>query len=237
MKKPLEEGLIFTLTIEEMLQQNNLMQSHFADDQAEFITKTPDLDDAFLTNWKKTTNLLDDTEKDDDYIDTQLLMTQTLDESMEKGRDLLQTVFFYVERAFPGKKAEAAYFGKDRYEAARKTPLKLVELMNKCAEAASEAEYLDKLTIKGLNSQTIDDLKDTAVIIKTNFEKRDKYISNRKKITEERNQILNKIWGFMSSVSDASKLVYKNDYAKFQQYVLYKTKAKTDDANQETEQI
>lgn len=237
MKKPLEEGLIFTLTIEEMLQQNNLMQSHFADDQAEFITKTPDLDDDFLANWKKTTNLLDDTEKDDDYIDTQLLMTQTLDESMEKGRDLLQTVFFYVERAFPGKKAEAAYFGKDRYEAARKTPLKLVELMNKCAEAASEAEYLDKLTVKGLNSQTIDDLKDTAVNIKTNFEKRDKYISNRKKITEERNQILNKIWGFMSSVSDASKLVYKNDYAKFQQYVLYKTKAKTDDADQETEQI
>lgn len=237
MKKPLEEGLIFTLTIEEMLQQNNLMQSHFADDQAEFITKTPDLDDAFLTNWKKTTILLDDAEKDDDYIDTQLLMTQTLDESMEKGRDLLQTVFFYVERAFPGKKAEAGYFGKDRYEAARKTPLKLVELMNKCAEAASEAEYLDKLTVKGLNSQTIDDLKDTAVNIKTNFEKRDKYISNRKKITEERNQILNKIWGFMSSVSDASKLVYKNDYAKFQQYVLYKTKAKTDDANQETEQV
>jgi hypothetical protein len=237
MKKPLEEGLIFTLTIEEMLQQNNLMQSHFADDQAEFITKTPDLDDAFLTEWKKTTILLDDTEKDDDYIDTQLLMTQTLDESMEKGRDLLQTVFFYVERAFPGKKAEAGYFGKDRYEVARKTPLKLVELMNKCAEAASEAEYLDKLTVKGLNSQTIDDLKDTAVNIKTNFEKRDKYISNRKKITEERNQILNKIWGFMSSVSDASKLVYKNDYAKFQQYVLYKTKAKTEDANQETEQV
>jgi hypothetical protein len=47
-------------------------------------------------------------------------------------------------------------------------------------------------------------------------------MSNRKINTQNRNQQLNKIWSYMSAVNEASKLVYKSDYAKLQQYILYK---------------
>lgn len=95
---------------------------------------------------------------DDDYIDTQLLMTQAIDELMVTGRDQLQTVYFYAERTYPGNKAILSYFGKDRYEVARKNPLKLHDLMLKCYEAAIEADYKDALLTK-LTQATLDSMK------------------------------------------------------------------------------
>ena len=222
--KPNEEGLIFTLAVDEMLQLNTLMLGNFADDKADFTAKVTDLSDPFLLNWQTDTDNLGSIEMDDDYVDTQLLMTQAIDELMVTGRDQLQTVYFYVERNYPGNKAILSYFGKDRYEAARKNPLKLHDLMLKCFEAAIEADYKDDLFAKGLSQANLDDLKDTAAKLKGKFDKRDKYMSGRKIATEKRNLLLNKIWKSMSDVSDASKLVYKNDFAKFQQYLRYQTK-------------
>jgi hypothetical protein len=222
--KPNEEGLVFTLAVDEMLQLNTLMLGNFADDKADFTAKVTDLADPFLDNWQTDTNNLGTIEMDDDYIDTQLLMTQAIDELMVAGRDQLQSIFFYAERAYPGNKAKLGYFGKDRYDTARRNPLKLHDLMLKCSEAVVEADYKDDLFAKGLAQSDIDVMKDTASKLKVKYDKRDKYMSGRKIATEKRNLVLNKIWKSMSDVSEASKLVYKNDYAKFQQYLRYHTK-------------
>jgi hypothetical protein len=222
MKKVIEEGLDYTLKTDEMLQMNSVMLSNFEIDKADFIAKVPDLDSPFSGNWLIDTNKLSATESDADFIDTQLLKTQAIEELMVTGRDILQSVYFYVERAFPGNKAVLSYFGKDRYEASRNIPLKLAEIINKCREACLESDYKDILITKGLTDQLVVDLKENAVKITEKVTNRDIYMSNRKINTQNRNQQLNKIWSYMSVVNEASKLVYKSDYAKLQQYILYK---------------
>ena len=222
MKKVIEEGLDYTLKTDEMLQMNAVMLSNFEIDKADFIAKVPDLDSPFSGNWLIDTNKLSATESDADFIDTQLLKTQAIEELMVTGRDILQSVYFYVERAFPGNKAVLSYFGKDRYEASRNIPLKLAEIINKCREACLESDYKDILITKGLTDQLVVDLKENAVKITEKVTNRDIYMSNRKINTQNRNQQLNKIWSYMSAVNEASKLVYKSDYAKLQQYILYK---------------
>jgi hypothetical protein len=222
MKKVIEEGLDYTLKTDEMLQMNAVMLSNFEIDKADFIAKVPDLDSPFSGNWLIDTNKLSATESDADFIDTQLLKTQAIEELMVTGRDILQSVYFYVERAFPGNKAVLSYFGKDRYEASRNIPLKLAEIINKCREACLESDYKDILITKGLTDQLVVDLKENAVKITEKVTNRDIYMSNRKINTQNRNQQLNKIWSYMSVVNEASKLVYKSDYAKLQQYILYK---------------
>jgi hypothetical protein len=222
MKKVIEEGLDYTLKTDEMLQMNSVMLSNFEIDKADFIAKVPDLESPFSGNWLIDTNKLSATESDADFIDTQLLKTQAIEELMVTGRDILQSVYFYVERAFPGNKAVLSYFGKDRYETSRNIPLKLAEIMKKCREACLESDYKDILITKGLTDQLVVDLKENAVKITEKVTNRDIYMSNRKINTQNRNQQLNKIWSYMSAVNEASKLVYKSDYAKLQQYILYK---------------
>ena len=232
MLKAKEEGLFFTLPVDEMLQLNTLLFSNFTADKAVFIAKVPSLNDPFLNNWKLNTSQLSTIESDDDFTDTQLLMTQAVDKLMVKARDQIQTIYFYVDIAFEGNKAVYSYFGKDRYEAARNTAPKLHDLMLKIKKAAEHPDYKAELLSKGMNQTMIDELEVTAVELKNKFDNRDEYMSSRKKNTQERKKILNKIWESMSAVNKASKLVYKDDYAKQQQYLLYYPKPKsTEDVN------
>jgi hypothetical protein len=46
-------------------------------------------------------------------------------------------------------------------------------------------------------------------------------IRSRKLLTQERITGLNTLYNYLVAVSEASKLVYKNDYSKYQQYLLY----------------
>jgi len=238
MIKPKEEGLFFTLPVVDMLQLNTLMTSNFSADKAEFIAIVPGLKDPFLDNWKHTTSQLATTASDDDYTDTQLLMTQAIDELMVKARDQIQILYFYVDLAFEGNKAVYSYFGKDRYDAARNKPLKLYELLLKAEKAAEIPIYKDSLIEKGLNQSMIDEVEIIAADLKSKFDSRDEYISSRKKNTQERTKILNSIWEFMSAVNKASKIVYRTDYAKQQQYLLYPPKPKgKEDMNTKPEAV
>ncbi|MFZ4401089.1 MAG: hypothetical protein ACOYO1_13715 [Bacteroidales bacterium] len=229
MIKPQEEGLSFTLTVDEMLQLNTVMISNFTVDKAVFIAKVPDLTDPFLEDWKLNTTQLSTIESDSDFLDTQLLMTQAVDELMFIARDQLQTIYFYLERSFTGDKAIQSYFGKDRYEASRNSPQKLINLLLKANEASEKADYKDELITKGLKQTVIDDLDTTAAKLKTKVDEREIYMSSRKLATQHRKKLLNKIWDSMADVNEASKLVYKTDYAKQQQYLLYYPKTKTND--------
>ncbi|MFZ4412522.1 MAG: hypothetical protein ACOYOV_05520 [Bacteroidales bacterium] len=232
MLKPQVEGLDFALPVDEMLQLNAVMLSNFAGDKADFTAKVSDLKDPFLDQWQNNTDSLSSIESDSDYTDTQLLMTQDMNDLMVSARDQLQTIYFYVERAYPGNKAVISYFGKDQYEAARKLPQKLVDLLLKAKDASEKPEYKPNLEGKGATQALLDDLKNIADKLKAKTIEREVYMSGRKLTTQNRNKILNKIWESMSAVNEASKLIYKNDYAKQQQYLLYYPKPKiTEDVN------
>ena len=226
MKKPEEEGLLFTLSVEEMLQTNFLMKNNFKVDKPLFIAKTRDLEDPFQENWQKSTDDINKTESDKDYTDKQLLMTQDLNELMVSARDQVQTVFYYLDCAFPGNPAIHAIFGKDRYDGARNNPQKLHNLMLKCDVASENPEYFEALKAKGFTQDMKDEFKVIAKKLIEQIDKREAYMSARKLTTQERIKILNEIWHHMSKVNAASKLVFKTDYARQQQYLLYHSKPK-----------
>jgi len=226
MKKSKEEGLFFTLAVDEMLQMNDVMLINFNSDKLSFIAKVPDLKDPFLDQWQKSTDSLLTIESDSDFTSAQLLLTQDLNDLMVSARDQVQTIFFYVDRAFPANQAILSYFGKNLYDTARRYPAKLVDLMLKAIDASAEALYKDKLEAKGLSQAILSDIKTTAENLNKKNKERNAYMSRRKIATQNRNISLNEIWGYMTAVSNASKLVYKTDYAKQQQYLLYPPKPK-----------
>jgi len=221
MLKPQEEGLNFTLAVNEMLQINMIMLKHFVVDKPVFIAKVPDLSDPFLDIWEKDTELMDLIESDEAFNAKQLFMTEEIDQLMTIARDQLQSVYFYIEHAYPGNKTVLSFFGKDQYLADRTIPLKIVELMQRCAEASVNTDYKDRLKEKKLNQIMIDEMKLTSVKLKNKAIESEIYMSKRKFVTQSRTKILNKIWESMSDVNDASKIVFKKDYAKKQQYLLY----------------
>jgi len=226
MKKPIEEGMNFTLAVDEMLQMNDVMLINFNSDKASFIAKVPDLKDPFLDKWQESTDSLSSVDSDSEYTNAQLLLTQDLNDLMVSVRDHIQTIFFYVDRAFPGNQAVLSYFGKNQYENARKDPMKLVDLILNALDVSQEPLYKDALDAKGLNQAVISDIKTAVDNLNKKNKERNAFINGRKLATQSRIKTLNIIWGYMTAVSNASKLVYKTDYAKQQQYLLYPPKPK-----------
>ncbi len=57
-------------------------------------------------------------------------------DGMERARRMVQSVFYYVEQAFPRNKGRLTQYGKDRYAKAAKDPEEMRLLLDMAAEAA-----------------------------------------------------------------------------------------------------
>ncbi|MCK9616240.1 MAG: hypothetical protein M0R21_00215 [Lentimicrobiaceae bacterium] len=234
MEKPDEITPDFNIPADEMLLESQTMIDFFIEDQKLFTDKVPDLQSPFETDWQNAINDARQAIKDDDYLDVQQGMTNEIETLMAEACNRLQTLYFYVDRAFPGNKVVNEIFGHDRYEKARKSPLSMFDLLIKAYNAANDSKYKSKLIEKGLKPDGIETLKTTSDTLYSKYQKRDKYISDRGSITQNRTILLNKVWAFNASVSDASKLVFQENYAKMQQYLLYGGKKQSGEETKNT---
>jgi len=214
----------YQIPADEMLLESQTRLDLFKEDEALFIEKVPDLKPPFAADWQDAINLGKQAIKDDDFLDVQQEMTDAVETYMTEGRNGLQTLYFYVERAFPGNKVVDGFFGHDRYEKARKSPLLMFDLLVKSYKAANDPKYHGKLIDKGLKPENIEALNATSGTLYQKYQERDKYISDRIYVTQERIRLFNKVWAFSVSVSEASKIVFQDNYAKLQQYLLYDSK-------------
>ncbi|MFN8284097.1 MAG: hypothetical protein U0U67_12835 [Chitinophagales bacterium] len=150
--------------------------------------------------------------------------TETVKNAMDKANMKLKEVKFFVQKTFD-KSAGTQYafglqdFGKVRYSSSKMVPF-LEVLYATCLE------YAPELNAKGFGAAAIAEI-DT---IKTELEQSGQSQSGAKKErlvqTENRIKILNACYAMMAQVNKAAQLVFRNDYAKQNQYVYYVGKRK-----------
>lgn len=221
MNKIKTELRVFAMSTDKLLSLSKIFIGNFAIDKTDFIIKITDLADPFYDNWSLCMQEVENIKLDEDFIDEQQLLTYEINKMMISARDLLQIIYFYVDRSFGKDEAINTYFGRNEYLKARTKPLLLTKLILKCCEAANRPEYHPQLTAKGLSQIDIEQTIEIANKINLKVVERDKLISSRKLLTQERIAGLNTLYNYLAAVSEASKLVYKNDYSKYQQYLLY----------------
>lgn len=206
-----------------MLERAQVFHNAFVIDDAAFIAAFPALALPFATNFQTAIDTADALPSGYE-IDAQIaVVTEELNNLLPLGQKALQKLYTYVDIVW-NSKVKLNAFGKSRYEKARNSATRLKELLEFAHRQAELADNKAALLAAGYTQAAIDELLSLCNDIDAkNAEQEDMFASRGEK-TQERILALNAVWGFMQQINKASKVVFVDNPAKIELYLLYPTK-------------
>lgn len=220
MKHPNEVVRLFNKTDEEVLQQSDVLFDSFMANKIQFVERFPYLDVPFTAEWTTATDAARALPPDYASVNEQANETQKLETLMEEGRTLFQTLMLYTQLAFPNDKSVLRLFGQPQYHGVRNSQLKLPVLLRSAYAQVSKPEYITALLAKGLKQAEVtllDSLAKSIVdqnVIQQNAKKA------RSLAASERIIAMNAVWEKMATVCQCAKLVFQNDAARYNLFLL-----------------
>lgn len=230
MKKPEEVKRLFTKPDEEMLQQSDVLIDSFQDNKEPFVVRFPDLADPFADGWTEATITARRFIPDFEAVNEQANETQILETLMDQGRNLFQSVMLYVKLAFPDNAKAQNLFGQQDYHEARNSQLKLPMVLRSMYNQASKEAHKPALLAKGLTEEEIEMLDSLAgdIVEQDNVQQNAKKARSQAAII--RIEMMNAVWEKMATVCQCAKLVFQNDAARYNLFLLTDDEApKSDD--------
>jgi hypothetical protein len=225
MKHPEELKRLFTKADEEVLQQSDVQLGLFQENKEAFVARFPQLADPFADEWGTANGTARELIPDFEAVNEQANETQILETTMEQGRSLFQTVILYVQLAFPNDSTVLRLFGQPQYDSARNSQLKLPVLLRSTYKQASKEEYRPALLAKGLKEEEIEMLNGLATAIVEQDAAQQKAKKARSLAASVRIQTMNTVWEKMALVCQCAKLVFQNDAAKYNLFLLTDSEA------------
>lgn len=220
MKHPEEVLRLFSKTDEEVLQQSDVLLNSFQENKVPFAARFPQLADPFAADWAASTTAARLILPDYASVAGQTSETDALENVMAEGRNLFQTVMLYTQLAFPGDSTVLRLFGQPQYESSRGSQLKLPTLLRTLFTQVSKPEYKQVLLGKGLRQSEIDALETLAADIVNQDIAQQKAKKERSLDASQRIAAMNAIWEKMALVCQCAKLVFQNDAAKYNLFLL-----------------
>ena len=205
----------------EVLEQARVMYAFFMVDIGSFTARFPFMDSTYAADFLTAIDDADAQPDDETVVDMQQMVTEQLNQNMQLARNAYTTLMVYVELAFPGRADVLELFGKRKYEAARRNQLKLKELMELAYTVAQKPEYNPALIAKGYTQAEIDQLNVIAETLEVSNVEQEVAKGERLTSSQLRVKKYNEMYAYMQEISKTSKLVFADDYAKQQQYLLY----------------
>lgn len=221
MEKPEKVDLDFHKPILNMMEDSQTMHDDFVDDEPDFIVKFPDLAPPFAANWQTAIDIADALPSNEQVKAQIGQLSQELEVQMVLARNQYQTLVIYVKLAYPEDEAILKVFGQNLYESARRNPLEMIELLELSFGVANVNPYKPALMAKGITAADIALLKTIELALRGKNKALEAAKSKRPFATQTLHKALNAVWAMNVKVNTAAQLVYKDDYAKQQQYLLY----------------
>lgn len=220
MKHPEEVKRIYLNTDEEVLQMSEVMLGSFQENKSRFVERFPILDDPYASEWATLTANARKELPDYASVAGQSSETKVLDDLMDEGRSLFQTVMLFARMAFPDDMAVLRLFGHYQYNSSRTNQLKLPVLLRTMFIQVSQPEYKEALMAKGLKESEIDMLEILANSIISQDVVQQRAKNGRSLATSRRISAMNLVWEKMSMVSQCAKLVFQDDAARYNLFLL-----------------
>lgn len=231
MKHPEEVVRLFKKTDEEVLQQSDVQLISFQENKEQFVARFPQLADPFDSDWAECIANARALPPDYVAVAEQAAQTSALENLMEQGRTLFQTVILYAQIAFPNDAAVLRLFGQPQYESARTSQLKLPILLRNTYAQVSKGEYQQALLAKGLKEEEIGMLNGLAEDIVAQDVAQQKAKKDRTLAASQRIAAMNAVWEKMALVCQCAKLVFQNDAAKYNLFLLTDSETPKQDDN------
>lgn len=202
----------------DMLESCDTMRGHFEEDKPKFIEHNPKFADPFSTDWEVKINAALKF-PDDETIDDQLQQkTATVEGAISRCKKKYQETKQFIEDAFPDNEAVWKEFGFDDYDKASHSQPEFIQFMYKFHGVAEK--YKEKLGDEGYTQEKIDEIEALADNLKKMNKEQELFKGNIPVQTRERILLHNAANDDRKRVARAGKLIFADNYAKYQRYLL-----------------
>jgi hypothetical protein len=218
MSKSPEVVRSYSFSDSDLIQSSRVIQGLFVEDKASFINFDTNFSDPFGENWLIKIDALGEVKEDSIQVGELTEATKKVAELMEECKTHYQVVRYFVERAFPGKKEIWSQFGFSDYNEARKSENKMVKFLGIMYKTV--ITYKDELNAVGFSRANFDKIKTLQTDLTNADEEQELLKKKRPVLTQERISKLNECFDLMHRVSKAAKIIFVNNYAKYNQYLM-----------------
>jgi hypothetical protein len=138
---------------------------------------------------------------------------------MEKCKNYFMMFKHFVEKAFPDDVPVWKEFGYDNYDYSSKYQAEMIQFMNRLHVTATK--YREQLATVNFTQERIDEISAIKRELDNADQQQENLKKNRANITQERLTKLNACWNEISEIARLGKLIFANDFGKYQRYVIY----------------
>ena len=202
----------------DMLESCDTMRGHFEEDKPKFIVHNPKFADPFFSEWGVKINVALKFPTDETIDDQLMQKTATVEDVISQCKKKYQQTKQFVEDAFPNNEAVWKEFGFDDYDKASHSQPGFIQFMYKFHGVA--VKYHEKLGDQGYTEEKIDEIEALADNLKQVNKEQELFKGNIPVQTRERILLHNAANDDRRRVGRAGKLIFADNYAKYQRYLL-----------------
>jgi hypothetical protein len=204
----------------QMLQRAQIFHDGFVVDENDFENNFPMFADPYATQFQLAINAADAIPT---AVSVQLdikVITETLNDAVTAGLAQLQKLYTYVELIWKSK-AKNDQFGRQYYSKLNRSQTKTKELLELAHEKAELVSNKPKLIAMGYSQAMIDGLAAARDDIHVLNKEQESMIADQKTKSEVRITAYNEVWDYMHTINRASKVVFADNPARLDYYLLY----------------
>lgn len=216
MQLPEDISRDFGLSDAVMLFKASLAHWFLMEDLDDFIAFDPTFEDPFAADFLASIKALEGKPSDRVIMYEQAESTEIVEASMSKGRQGYRFLMFFVAKAFPDDKAVWNEFGFTDYRRNNKSQTGFFNFLKQAHQTA--VKYEAELNAVGFDNVRIAEVKTLADNLLTNDLKQEELKGARSVSARKRIKELNEIWANVRLIRRAGKLIYAENYGKYQRY-------------------
>ncbi|HLG34863.1 MAG TPA: carboxypeptidase-like regulatory domain-containing protein [Bacteroidia bacterium] len=218
MAKKNQIRLLYNIADSKMYEESKTKRGFFLQDQADFETFDTDFTDPFAANWLLAINEAEAMPADEILDDQLKQLGDAVEDAMDDCRNKFQDSKYFIEKTFPDNTSVWNEFGYDNYNDVRRVQSKMVQFMKTFFNVATK--YKVQLAAKGYPQGKIDEIELLRSALDDANQQQELFIGNLPVQTQERYKKNNAAWEIMVRVCTAGKRIYKDDFGKYQRYLL-----------------
>jgi len=209
---------IFNITDNYMLQYAKALRLIFLDDQAAFALRDLDFANPFETAWDGLITTAESHPTDEQVDDLMTQKTADVEEQMRLCRNKWMDTKPFVKKAFPNKPTIWNEFGFNDYQNVDHNQAGLIKFLRLAHLTA--VKYSVQLIAVNYTQLLIDELETLRAALSLANDLQEKFKKDIPVLTQQRVDKHNDVYAVCQRVCETGKLIFRDDYANFQKYLL-----------------
>ncbi|MBC8384227.1 MAG: hypothetical protein H8E57_01760 [Candidatus Cloacimonetes bacterium] len=160
-----------------------------------------------------------DQPRDDYLIDVQVEKTNEAENARKECTNCAQTEKHFVKKISVDKPSRMGQFGYNDYMKVRNSQSGMIIFLDNFYDRC--IQYQPELIAAGSTVERIEKVKVLADKLRDANKDQEAFKKDRIMFTNDRIRVYNELWAMIVDIADVGKIIYADNYGKYQRYVIY----------------